>query len=121
MYFNKQTNINPIDLYKLNMAQEKGKQKNVSSTTNSNDSKKSPSLEQLMEIVGFHNTMFIGPDDPKYQGHYVAKEELISPFVLAYGEDVGKLREEAIRKGCKEPIIFYMPIPGEDTIYRQSA
>ena len=46
----------------------------------------------------------------EYIGNYVAIPSL-KERVIAYGQDPGKVQEEARKKGCENPIVFYVQDP----------
>jgi len=46
--------------------------------------------------------------DERYTGQYVAMPSFNDRTVLAYGHDRAVVRETAMKKGCRKPIIFHV-------------
>jgi len=44
-----------------------------------------------------------------YEGKYVALRSLVDRTVVASGDNPENVMEQARQKGCKEPVIFYVP------------
>ncbi len=45
----------------------------------------------------------------KYSNCYIARPSFRSSRVIAHGKDAGKVRQDAIRKGFKQPVIVFNP------------
>lgn len=52
-----------------------------------------------------------------YSGKYVALEGFGKHTVISSGTNPKEVYEEAVRKGCKSPVISYVPIEGMVQIY----
>ncbi len=52
-----------------------------------------------------------------YSGKYVALDGFGSHAVIASGSNANEVYKEAIRKGCKNPVITYVPVKGMVQIY----
>jgi len=52
-----------------------------------------------------------------YSGKYVALESFQSHTVIASGTNPKEVHEEAVRKGCENPVISYVPMEGMVQIY----
>lgn len=55
------------------------------------------------------------PTSKKYQGKYVATATFNERKVLSSGKDPVQVRQKAIDKGVKSPVIVYIPEP--TTVY----
>ena len=55
--------------------------------------------------------------EEKYCGKYIAIKELKQPVVIASGKDPKEVYEEAVKKGCAEPIIVFVPLKDMVQIY----
>jgi hypothetical protein len=49
------------------------------------------------------------PQNKRYEGKYVATASFNSKKVIASGNDAGMVYDRAIEKGCKRPIVMYVP------------
>jgi len=58
--------------------------------------------------------------EKKYNGQYVAIRELDDATVIAAGENPQNIYDEAVKKGCPEPIIIYVPAKDLVQIYYSS-
>lgn len=47
--------------------------------------------------------------EDKYGGQYVAMEDLSHPDVISNGKDPQVVYEEAISRGCADPILMFIP------------
>ena len=53
----------------------------------------------------------------KYGGQYVATRSFTDRNVVASGPDLVAVHKEALKKGVKEPVVFYIPKKGSVHIY----
>lgn len=49
------------------------------------------------------------PTDKKYQGKYVATATFNESKVLSSGKDPIEVRQKAVEKGVKSPVVVYVP------------
>ena len=56
-------------------------------------------------------------NEEKYCGQYVATKDFGGHVVVASGKDPKKVYEEAIKKGCSEPVIVFVPLKDMVQIY----
>ncbi len=52
-----------------------------------------------------------------YEGKYVALRSLVDRTVFASGDSPEIVMEQAHRKGCSEPVIFYVPEHSISLVY----
>ncbi|MBU1785243.1 MAG: hypothetical protein KKG95_07910 [Candidatus Omnitrophica bacterium] len=52
-----------------------------------------------------------------YSGEYVALESFENHNVIASGANPKEVYKEALSKGCKNPVISYVPVEGMVQIY----
>jgi hypothetical protein len=52
-----------------------------------------------------------------YEGKYVALRSLVDRTVVASGDSPAVVMEQAQRKGCSEPVIFYVPEHSISLVY----
>jgi hypothetical protein len=52
-----------------------------------------------------------------YEGKYVALRSLVDRTVVASGDNPAVVMEQAHRKGCSEPVIFYVPEHSISLVY----
>ncbi|MGR3311400.1 MAG: DUF5678 domain-containing protein [Candidatus Brocadiales bacterium] len=55
--------------------------------------------------------------EKKYNGCYVALKDFDDNTVIADGKDPKEVYEIALKKGCSEPVIIYVPTAGTVQIY----
>ena len=55
--------------------------------------------------------------EKKYNGRYVALKDYSSHAVIADGKEPQDAYEAAIKKGCADPVILYVPVKGMVHIY----
>lgn len=55
--------------------------------------------------------------EKKYSGRYVALKDYDTHIVIADGKEPQEAYEAAIKKGCADPVILYVPIKGMVHIY----
>ena len=55
--------------------------------------------------------------DKKYNGRYVAIKDFNDPLVIADGEKPQEVYDEAIKKGCTNPVILFVPFKDMVQIY----
>jgi hypothetical protein len=53
----------------------------------------------------------------KYGGQYVATRSFTDRNVVTSGPDLVAVHKEAVKKGIKEPVVFYVPKKGAVHIY----
>jgi hypothetical protein len=53
----------------------------------------------------------------KYAGKFVATRSFNHKAVVASGKDPGGVRQKAIDKGCKSPVVFFIPRKNAIHIY----
>ena len=53
----------------------------------------------------------------KYSGMYVATRSFQDKTVVASGKDMVLVHKQAVKKGIKEPVVFYVPKKGTVHIY----
>ncbi len=53
----------------------------------------------------------------KYTGKYVATKDFSSKKVIASGESPEEVYSKVIRKGCQNPVIFFVPLENMVQIY----
>ncbi len=56
-------------------------------------------------------------DGEKYGGQYVATRTFIDKEVIAHGDDLVKVTNEAKNKGIDTPVVFYVPKEDISQIY----
>ena len=56
----------------------------------------------------------------KYIDHYVAQASFGGGKVIAFDKDPAEAYKKAVEKGCKDPIIFYVPDPKIPHLYRSA-
>lgn len=59
----------------------------------------------------------IKDDGKKYGGNYVATRSFKDTKVICFGASPKKVFDEAMKKGVKEPVIFFVPKAGIVNIY----
>jgi hypothetical protein len=47
--------------------------------------------------------------DDKYRGKYLAMRDFDKYSIIASDADPVKVHEKAVKKGCKDPVIIYVP------------
>jgi hypothetical protein len=45
----------------------------------------------------------------KYRGRFIATKDFNSTKVITYGKDAGAVHSRAIKRGCKSPVVSYVP------------
>jgi len=55
--------------------------------------------------------------DKRYTGKYVALEDFGNTVVISSGETPQDVYEKAVQKGCKNPVIVYVPLKNLVQIY----
>ena len=55
--------------------------------------------------------------EKKFEGKYVALEDLAHPTPIADGKDPQKVYNSAVKKGYPTPLIVYVPVQGMIHIY----
>ncbi len=55
--------------------------------------------------------------DTKYNGRYVALRDFNDPTVLADGGDPQEVYAQAVKNGCAEPVILFVPSKDMVQIY----
>lgn len=53
----------------------------------------------------------------KYSGQYVAIKDFYDSGVISFGKSPQKVYTEAIKKGCSEPVIVFVPTKNMVQIY----
>lgn len=56
-------------------------------------------------------------NEKRYNGRYVAIKDFDDNTIIADGKNPQEVYETAIKKGCSDPVIFYVPIKGMVQIY----
>ncbi len=56
-------------------------------------------------------------ESDEYAGKYVAQPDFDKREVIAANEDPEKAYDEAVSKGYKHPVVFYVPEKGTSHIY----
>jgi len=56
-------------------------------------------------------------DGEKYGGKYIAIKSFKDRKVITYGKDAAKVYDEALKKGIKIPVVFFVPKKGMVRIY----
>jgi hypothetical protein len=56
-------------------------------------------------------------DSEKYGGKYVATKSFKSKKVICASKDLTKVYKDALKKGAKEPVVYYVPKKGMPHIY----
>jgi hypothetical protein len=55
-----------------------------------------------------------------YEGKYVALRSLVDRTVVASGDNPKVVMEQARKKGCSEPVMFYVPEHNISLVYRHA-
>ncbi|MFA5362928.1 MAG: DUF5678 domain-containing protein [Candidatus Omnitrophota bacterium] len=55
--------------------------------------------------------------DEKYTGKFVAIKDLRTPKIISSGKDPQSVYKKALRSGCCEPVIFFVPEKHQDRTY----
>jgi len=55
--------------------------------------------------------------EKKFEGRYVALEDIDHPLPIADGNSPDEVYESAIKKGFADPLILYVPLHGMVQIY----
>lgn len=55
--------------------------------------------------------------DEKYDGRYVALKDYDAHVVIADAKDPQEAYDAAVKKGCADPVILYVPVKGMAHIY----
>jgi hypothetical protein len=55
-----------------------------------------------------------------YEGKYVALKSLLDRTVVASGNNPKVVMEQAHKKGCSEPVIFFVPEHNISLVYRNA-
>lgn len=69
--------------------------------------------------MGKRKIRSIVSDDKRYHEKHVALKDFNSREVVAFGKDPLRVAKKAKKKGCKEPVIVFVPKPG--TVYLYNA
>ena len=56
-------------------------------------------------------------DGEKYSGQYVATKTFIDKEIIAHGDDLVKVTNEAKKQGIETPVVFYVPKENIAQIY----
>ena len=59
--------------------------------------------------------------EKKYNGRYVALKDYETRAVIADGKEPQEVYELAVKKGCADPVIVYVPIKGIMQIYHENS
>ncbi len=51
----------------------------------------------------------------RYCGKFIATKDFNSTEVVTYGKDAGVVHSRAIKRGCKSPVISF--VPNENMVY----
>ncbi len=55
--------------------------------------------------------------EKKFEGRYVALEDIDHPLPIADGNNTDEVYESAVKKGFTDPLILYVPLHGMVQIY----
>ena len=55
--------------------------------------------------------------EKKFEGRYVALEDIDHPLPIADGKSPDEVYESAVKKGFSDPLILYVPLHGMVQIY----
>ena len=55
--------------------------------------------------------------DKRYLGKYVAMKDFEDTTIISSGRTPQEVYEEALHKGCKNPVIVFVPLKGMIQIY----
>lgn len=55
--------------------------------------------------------------EKKFEGRYVALEDIDHPLPVADGKSPDEVYESAVKKGFTDPLILYVPLQGMVQIY----
>jgi hypothetical protein len=55
--------------------------------------------------------------DAKYEGRYVAVRDFDETVVISDGSNFSEAYNKAVKKGVRNPVVFYVPVSGRVYIY----